>query len=653
MGESKQGYTPPFIEANAIENDTLLFGNLLAELEKPLEEVVVNGDDRLKFSPSGDFLADGTQILKTKYGMPNIPVLIFPKDQSQALIPQAPSGNSINTIEMIVASSSTVNPIYKELLYANPVVEQFQRLKQIAKEIQEKGTLMRFDEFYKEYLEINRQRQQKLNRTWEVDEDTSTYTAESGTHTELIATLCAVALAREKGRLKLRRLKTENRESEFIEPKVVSIVIKNITGTMTGAAASGHHVSNSSHLGKTHDGNPQDKVPINGYPDIELLEYDPFDNEKGSLKSAEIVNEELFRLVENICNQGNVPCLRLVADSKIATEIGGIKLMERIRLELEEGIAEEVDPESWALSRLNNDALGTRVVLTYDNAQRRFSQTAKLVNDLDVIVEETPSKAMGGAAFLGIGFLPHFYAQLLNNPDFKFPQGLNGYFSKDNFPIGLEGLMSKVDTVIPDLGSFIKREIAILIQDMVNEIPFSEREQITHGMIDLIKRYLKTSQFVELAELGTEKIETDKPIVSRGGAFSLISLGSSEDPMMHENSIVSFKIKDSNGNALPKSKLAVIHWLLHTDISSVSDLEDISGQRILIGQPVSLNENNSYLRASVSFIDLIRYYRQTQAREIPDATVNYGILKQKIDLIMNNWSKLQAFYLERIQNIGK
>ncbi|SDW39565.1 hypothetical protein SAMN05444411_101635 [Lutibacter oricola] len=382
------------------------------------------------------------------------------------------------------------------------------------------------------------------------------------------------------------------------------LVASDETGSGVPAALKGCHFENNTALNY-----PVNKGDlIEGFRDIDLIKV-PFRDEKGELKSANQLDDEVFNAISKTNKQGKHIVLHVMDQSKLGYQSPSEEMMQKLE---------------------SLDNLSMQVIV--DAAQLRLDAT-DIQNYLNrgFIVSVTGSKYFTGPPYSGALILPQCVSKLISSVKKTLPKGITQYFNRSDWPTAW-GCANNLSEGY-NFGSYMRWNAAIVEMDRYFKTPILYRNMGIEMFCNFVEDSIKEASFLE-------------PIF--GDEAKTNSYNSKDFGIRNIRTIFPFFILKNN-EVLPVEKVKKLYLLLNSDLSDQfkdSPLKTIrlAGQKCHIGQAVNVKYGNdiqsAILRISLgarviseSWVnrDISLYFRNIEI-QMNQITV---IIK-KIELILDN-----------------
>jgi len=394
--------------------------------------------------------------------------------------------------------------------------------------------------------------------------------------------------------------------TQIISDKEIThvLVASDESGSGVPAALKGCHFENTTAL--NHPIKKGDK--IKGFRDIELVEISLRD-EKGDLRSAVQIDNEVFNTISKTSKSGRHIVLHAMDQSKLGYQSPGEEMIEK-------------------LGTLDN--LSIQIVI--DASQLRLDPK-DIQNYLNkgYIVTITGSKYFTGPPYSGALIIPKNVSSSINSVKKYLPEGLTEYYNNSDWPASW--FCTKNLSKGFNFGSYMRWKAAIVEMDRYYKTPLLYRNLAIEMFCNFVEDSIKDSSFLVPLFEGETKIN---------------SYNTEEFGLRNIRTIFPFFILKNN-EALSIDHVKKLYVLLNSDISDKfkgSSLEIIrlAAQKCHIGQAVNVKYANdvqsAVLRISLgarviseSWVnrDISIYFRNIEA-QMNQITV---IIK-KIELILNN-----------------
>ncbi|OAD45560.1 hypothetical protein [Polaribacter atrinae] len=394
--------------------------------------------------------------------------------------------------------------------------------------------------------------------------------------------------------------------SQIVTDKEIThiLVASDETGSGVPAALKGCHFENNTAL--NYPVKKGDKME--GFRDVDLIKI-PFRDEKGTLKSTEELDAEVFAAITETHKLGKQIVLHVMDHSKLGYQSPSVKMMQEI------------------------DALkDVSLQVIIDAAQLRLDPT-DIQNYLSrgYIVSITGSKYFTGPPYSGALIFPESVSQQITSAKKKLPKGLNIYFNHSDWPTSW--FCSKDLSDGFNYGSYMRWNAAIVEMDRYYKTPILYRNMGIEMFCNFVEDSINEASFLE-------------PVY--GDELKVKTYNNEEFGIRNIRTIFPFFIL-KNKVALSVDNVKKLYTLLNSDLSNKfegASLEIIrlAAQKCHIGQAVNVkfedDLQSAVLRISLgarviseSWVnrDISLYFRNIEA-QMSQITV---IIK-KIELILND-----------------
>lgn len=355
------------------------------------------------------------------------------------------------------------------------------------------------------------------------------------------------------------------------------LVASDETGSGVPAALKGCHFENTTALNLSIK--KGDK--IDGFKDIELIKI-PFRDEKGELKSQNLLDTEVFSAISETNNLGKHIVLHIMDHSKLGYQSPSEEMMQKI-------------------NSLNN--LSIQVVV--DAAQVRLDPKDIQDNlNKGYIVSITGSKYFTGPPYSGALIFPESVSKSIQASKKQLPKGLTEYFNHSDWPA--KWVCSKDLSEGFNYGSYMRWKAAIVEMERYFKTPVLYRNMGIEMFCNFVEDSIKDASFLE-------------PIYSNETRVN--DFDNKEFSIRNIRTIFPFFILKNN-QALPVDKVKKLYLLLNADISkefknAPLEIVRLAAQKCHIGQAVNVKYGDD-LQSAVLRISL-------GARVISESWVNRDI----------------------------
>lgn len=329
----------------------------------------------------------------------------------------------------------------------------------------------------------------------------------------------------------------------IFQDKIVHILVAaDETGSGVPAALEGRHFSNITAQNKPI---VKDDL-IDGFREVQLKKI-TLRNDKGQLKNAEVVDEEVYTNVSGVIESGSQPVLHVIDQSKLGYSA----------------------PSDECLEKIKND-FGEQVLILVDNSQLRMDPA-----DIHHYLEQgfmmtiTGSKFFTGPPFNGALLIPQNIISKIEGATKNLPEGLVDYFYRNDWPDWTIASNLKKG-VMP--GVYMRWYAALKEIQRYYETPLSLRFLGVEMFCEHVKNSIESTTFLEA-------------ITDFNSAV--------QDPLrMKEIKTIFPFFTKLNGKALLKTETDKLYKLLNKDISEyfeedTDEVRSLASRACHIGQPVA------------------------------------------------------------------
>jgi len=394
--------------------------------------------------------------------------------------------------------------------------------------------------------------------------------------------------------------------TQIISDKEIThvLVASDETGSGVPSALKGCHFENNTALNF-----PAVKGDrIQGFRAIDLIQI-PLRDENGGLKSAALLDTEVYNAISKTNEQGRHIVLHVMDQSKLGYQSPSEKLIQ-------------------SLNKLTN--LSMQIIV--DASQLRLDPK-DIQNYLNkgYIVTITGSKYFTGPPYSGALILPKSVNKSINTIKTKIPEGLTNYYNHSDWPTSW--FCSKDLSDGFNYGSNMRWNAAIVEMDRYYKTPILYRNMGIEMFCNFIEDSIKEASFLE-------------PIF--GDETKTKSFNSKEFGIRNIRTIFPFFIL-RNEEVLSDTQVKKLYSLLNSDLSNNfegSSLEIIrlAAQKCHIGQAVNVKYGTDFQSAVLRLSLGARVISESWVnrdislffRNIESQMNQITVIIKKIELILNN-----------------